>query len=91
LRLARLVRRIEPASAYGHVAVAYLSTDAKEQVDALATALYLDFQSRWAGKAPSSLQASAQASLARNGNPFVRGDSKKRWWQIGIATAAFAE
>jgi len=65
--------------------------DAKEQVDALATALYLDPQSRWARKAPSSLQAAAQASLARNGNPFARGDSKKRWRQINIGTAAFAD
>jgi len=78
LRMARLVRRIEPAFAYGHAAVAYLSTDAKEQVDALATALYLDPQSRWARKASSSLQAAARASLARNGNPFARGDSKQR-------------
>jgi len=91
LRMARLVRRIEPAFAYGHAAVAYLSTDAKEQVDALATALYLDPQSRWARKASSSLQAAARASLARNGNPFARGDSKKRWRQINIGTAAFAD
>jgi hypothetical protein len=91
LRMSRLVRRIEPAFAYGHAAVAYLSTDAKEQVHALATALYLDPQSRWARKASSSLQAAAQASLAHNGNPFARGYSKKTWWEINIGTAAFAD
>ncbi len=82
LKLARILRRVEPAFAYGHAAVAYLGSDRVERADALTTALYLDPRSRWAGNAPESLRAAAKASLAAAGNPFVRGLGQSRWRAI---------
>jgi hypothetical protein len=38
---------------------------------ALAQALYLDPQSRWARKAPATIQARARAILQSGGNPLM--------------------
>jgi hypothetical protein len=71
LRLAELLRRIKPAVAYAPALVAYLGRNEKEQGMALAQALYLDPQSRWARKAPATIQARARAILQSGGNPLM--------------------
>jgi hypothetical protein len=60
LRLARTLRQAEPTRAYGQALVAYLGDQENERVEALAAALYLDPQSRWASMAPAALREKAQ-------------------------------
>jgi hypothetical protein len=80
LRLARMLRKMEPAFAYSHALVALLSDDRNERVEALATALYLDPRSQWAAKAPPELHAAALARLKQDPSPFA-GNSLGRTWE----------
>ena len=67
--VARRVIINEPTASYAYAAIAYLGTDEQERTRALATALFLDTKSAWAGKAPAEFQAKAKAS--QNGrSPF---------------------
>ncbi len=66
LRLAHTLRRAEPTRAYAHALVAYLGEREDERVEALATALYLDPQSRWAGLAAPAVRDKAAAWSRRH-------------------------
>jgi tetratricopeptide (TPR) repeat protein len=70
LRLARPLRRLEPAFAFSHALVAFLSDDPAERTEALAAALYLDPGSRWATEVPAPVMQAARDLLRREGNPF---------------------
>lgn len=83
LKLARLLRKLEPAQAYAHSSVAMLSTDTKERTEALAMALYLDPQSYWASKAPAEIQAAAHRRS--NANSFTRAAARPTWKQLEAA------
>jgi tetratricopeptide (TPR) repeat protein len=77
LTWARAFEKIEPAQAWGHALVARLSTDPSERLHALAIALYLDPQSRWANDLPKSMRSEAAKSIEKN-KPFrlqPHGDS----------------
>lgn len=83
LRLARPLRRAEPAFAFGHAVVAYLSDDHEERVEALALAAYLDPRSYWAGKVPAAVQSAARAWLDKNPSPFSKGRRGWAWYDAG--------
>jgi hypothetical protein len=70
LRLARPLRRLEPAFAFSHALVAYLSEDPSERTEALVAALYLDPASHWATEVPAPVLQAARDLLGRDGNPF---------------------
>lgn len=86
LRLARTLRRAEPSRAYAHAYVAYFGDREDERVEALATALYLDPQSRWAALAPAALHAKAAAWSHRH--PLFTADTV---WQKKADEAAAGE
>jgi hypothetical protein len=80
LRLARPFRRFEPAFAFGHAAVGFLSDEETERVPALAIALYLDPRSEWASKAPAASQAAARTWFDKHPNPFTAKDQDWSWY-----------
>jgi tetratricopeptide (TPR) repeat protein len=91
LRLAQLLRRVEPAFAFAHAAVAHLSTDSHEQTEALAAALYLDPDSHWAKQTPEALQAAARNALKARDSSLGRQHPDARWRAIEIEAGVMNE